>query len=231
MTTDPRDAALQSACPTLAAPRFGALPGMLNGQRIVVAANGVYLQVKLDWLDCTLLLSGMPAVPPLPYGRLEERIQFTFGVIPLRLLEAFIEAGRAGLPHEIAGGLIYSCRTGELRLQIYEALSATSDRIRYRMPELEADETIAVDLHTHGRLPAFFSPIDDRDDQGIKVAGVFGELHSDTPSAAFRLAVNGYYRVIPNPWRAAQVANGLETSSPWSILNWLRSIRDAKWNI
>ena len=54
---DPRDAALQRTCPTVAAPRFGTLPEMENGQRVVVAANGVFIQVKLDWLDCTLRIA------------------------------------------------------------------------------------------------------------------------------------------------------------------------------
>ena len=102
----------------------------------------------------TLRLSDIPAVPPLPYGRLEERIRLSFRVIPVRLLEAFIEAGRTRLPDEIAGGLIYSRSTGELRLEVYEALETSPDRIDYRMPELREDESIAVDLHTHGRSRA-----------------------------------------------------------------------------
>jgi PRTRC genetic system protein A len=55
-------------------------------------------------------------VPPLPYGILDERIGFAFNLIPVRLLDAFVEAGRRRLPYEIAGGLIYSRQTGELRL-------------------------------------------------------------------------------------------------------------------
>ena len=98
---DVRDIALQAACPVIAAPRFGPLPDMVNGQRIILAANGVFVQVKLDWLDCIQRLS--PALPiPLPYGGIEERLTFTFGVLPIRLIEAFIEAGRRGLPNEVA---------------------------------------------------------------------------------------------------------------------------------
>jgi hypothetical protein len=43
MPVNLRDAALQSACPVIAAPRFGTLPEMQNGQRLVVAANGVFV--------------------------------------------------------------------------------------------------------------------------------------------------------------------------------------------
>lgn len=232
MTSDPRDSALQSACPVLAAPRFGALPGMQNGQRIVIAANGVFVQVKLDWLDCMLRIAELPSVPPLPYGTVETRIAFAFGVIPVRLLEAFIEAGRTQLPEEIAGGLIYSRRTGKLRLRVYDALQASPDGIAYRMPQLEEDESIAVDLHTHGRSCAFWSPIDNGDDRGIKVAGVFGHLHLDKPSAAFRLAVNGFYHPLRHPWEESEpTSDGLAAGPRRSILNWLGWERGRIWNM
>ena len=226
MTSDLRDAALQRTCPTLAAPRFGVLPEMGNGQRVVVAANGVFVEVKLDWLHCMLRLAEFAAVPPLPYGTVQERIAFSFGVIPMRLLQAFIEAGRARLPDEIAGGLIYSRHSGALRLQIYEALRTSPSGIDYRMPGLEEGESIAIDLHTHGASQAFWSCIDNRDDQGVKVAGVFGHLHRETPSASFRLAVNGYYKSLHHPWEAATPPDDdLEANAGWSILSWLGLMR------
>ena len=201
-TIEPCDRAWQSACPTVAAPCVGPLPDMKNGQRVIVAANGVFLHVKLDWLDCILRLADMASVPPLPYGAVQERTRFSFGVIPVRLLQEFIAAGRAGLPNEIAGGLIYSRRSGKLRLQIYEALHLAPGSSDERKPVLEEDESIAVDLHTHGYRRAYFTAADYRDNLGIKVAGVFGNLDRERPSAAFRLAINGYLRALRHPWEA-----------------------------
>lgn len=183
---DIRDLALQAACPVIAAPRFGPLPDMANGQRIILAANGVFVQVKLDWLDCIQRLA--PTLPiPLPYGGIEERLVFAFGVLPIRLIEAFIEAARRGLPNEVAGALIYARRTRSLRLALCEAIAVSPHQIDYRVPAMDADETLAVDLHTHG--------------QGIKVAGVFGYLHQPRPRALFRLVVNGSFRPLPHPWQ------------------------------
>lgn len=202
---DVRDRALQAACPVIAAPRFGSLPDMAAGQRIILAANGVFVQVKLDWLDCIQRLA--PALPvPLPYGTVEERLAFAFGVLPIRLIEEFIEAGRRGLPDEVAGALIYSCGTGALRLALCEPLDASPDRIDYSVPPMDADETLAVDLHTHGRAAPFWSATDDRDDQGIKVAGVFGLLHQPRPQAEFRLVINGSFRPLPHPWQGERQA-------------------------
>lgn len=197
---DARDAALQASCPVVIAPRFGALPDMDRGQRLVVAADGLFVQIKLDWLDCIRCLTPQGLGLPLPYGAVEERLRFSFGVLPIRLIERFIEEGRRSLPNEAAAALIYSRTSGQLRLASCEPVRCTPTRIDYRAPAMAADETLAVDLHTHGRLAAFWSDEDDRDDQGIKIAGVFGRLHEPRPEACFRLVINGRYWPIPHPW-------------------------------
>lgn len=229
---DARDLALQASCPVLAVPRFGALPPMDNGQRILIAANGLFVQVRLDWLDCIQQLA--PATGfPLPYGSVQERMSFAFGRLPIHLIEQFIAAGRGRLPDETAGALVYSRTRASLRLVVYPPVSASPGHITYGVPAMAADESLAVDLHTHGRLPAFWSRTDDCDDTGIKIAGVFGDLHRPQPSAAFRLVLNGSYRALPHPWQAVADAAreravapvGLRRKLALRLLHWGR-----KWN-
>lgn len=227
--TDSRDEALQRACPVLAAPLFGELPAMDNGQRVIVAANGVFLQVRRDWLDCVERVGSTDAALPLPYGRLTPFVRFAFGTIPLALLDAFIAAGRAKLPSEIAGGLIYAAQRATLRLAIYEPLRSSAHGIVYRMPALARDESIAVDLHTHGHLPAFWSATDDADDRSVKVAGVFGNLDRERPSAAFRLVLNGMYRALPHPWQAE--AQQIDSERRWPTLDALGFSTGEAWII
>lgn len=199
---DPRDQALLAACPVIAAPRFGALPDMGNGQRVIAARNGWFVQTRLDWLDSIVALGHGSPPMRLPYGEVAEHLRFSFGVLPIRLIEAFVAAGREHLPNEAAGVLIYSRRTGQLRLAMCEPEQTSPVHIRYRRPAMADGETVAVDLHTHGRAPAFWSGEDDRDDQGIKVAGVFGLLDRPRPSACFRLVINGLYQPLDrHPWR------------------------------
>lgn len=231
---DPRDLALQAACPVIAAPRFGTLPDMANGQRLLVASNGVFVQSRLDWLDCIQRISD--ALPmALPYGVVEERLAFAFGVLPIRLIEEFIEAGRRGLPNEVAGALIYSRRGHSLRLALCEPILASAARIDYRVPAMDEDETLAVDLHTHGHGRPFWSARDDSDDQGIKIAGVFGCLHQPTPHAEFRLAVNGQFRNLPHPWQInAGTAHSLELTREAGLLRRVLNLYQARrlgpWN-
>lgn len=211
--------------PCVVVPKFGALPessAQDGGMRLLVARSGLYVQVKLDWLDAVVRVQGLPARPPLPYGDVDESIRFAFGVIPIALLEAFIDAGRAALPNEIAGALIFCRASASLRLVLHEALEAGPGGVRYRLPHLRTGESLAVDLHTHGHGHAFWSPTDDRDDQGIKVAGVFGDLHahqSVKPSAAFRLVINGFFKSLPHPWSSAMKDESLDADGSCPTLD------------
>jgi len=205
---------------------------MEHGQRTLIARNGVFVQVSLPWLDCTVQIGSLPAAPPLPYGELTERISFRFGVIPVVLLQEFIAQGRAGLPNEIAGGLIYCSASCALRLQVYDPLEAAPLGIRYSMPHLGPDELIAVDLHTHGEVAASWSLTDDADDLSTKVCGVFGDLAELTPSAKFRLVVNGFYKALANPWeQPATKRRHVDDANPWPTLTSMGFTEAREWNI
>ena len=98
---------------------------------------------------------------------------------------------------------------------------------------MRADETLAVDLHTHGYGRPFWSDKDDRDDQGIRVAGVFGCLHQPTPQAQFRLVVNGRFRPLPHPWQAkirSYPESELEPGLLRRILNFYQGRRFGPWS-
>lgn len=202
MATDLRDLAIQATCPVVTMPRFGELGQQPLGQRMVLGSNGLFVQMRTPWLECTTR-SGDVGMR-LPFGQVREAMRFAFGGIPRALLEAFIEQARAALPNEVAGALVFDTRTGGLRLSMHQALAAGPGHVRYWIEELAEHEVLAIDLHSHGRLPAFWSAEDDRDDQGVRVCGVFGNLDRERPSARLRLVVNGLFRDLPHPWDAAQ---------------------------
>lgn len=197
---DVRDRALQASCPTVAMPSFGPLYSLEQGQRMVLGRNGLFLQFKNPWLECSVAVGRLDPCMRLPYGEVREEVGFAFGVVPLPLLEEFISHGRDACPRETAGALIYNVTTAALTLRMHEILEASAAHVRYRIPELADDELLAVDLHTHGRSRAFFSKTDDDDDVGVRVCGVFGNLDRATPSACFRLIVNGVKVPMASPW-------------------------------
>jgi PRTRC genetic system protein A len=208
MVLDPRDAALRQSCPCVSVPLFSALPELDAGQRMLLGRNGVFLQMRTPWLDCTTRVGQLAERLPLPYGDVVERIAFRFGAIPIRLLERFIEAARAALPDEVAGALIYDEHTQTLSLRLHEGLDVDRGHVRYRIADLGEGEVLAVDLHSHGWLGAFWSAADNRDDDGVRVCGVFGNVDRTTPTAKFRLVLNGHCVALPSPWDADDAAEG-----------------------
>ena len=51
MTADPRDAAIRVSCPVVAVPRFGALEPHASGQRMLLARNGLFVQMTEHFVE------------------------------------------------------------------------------------------------------------------------------------------------------------------------------------
>ncbi len=62
-----------------------------------------------------------------------------------------------------------------------------------RDPDMEAQHVLVMDIHSHNSMPAFFSSIDDEDEQEDRLYGVIGCLHQRLPHLAFRLGVAGRF--------------------------------------
>ncbi len=64
-----------------------------------------------------------------------------------------------------------------------------------------------MDLHSHGRLPAFFSATDNADDRfDVKFALVVGNCGAATPSMVLRLCAKGILEDVervPSDWYCA----------------------------
>jgi PRTRC genetic system protein A len=61
------------------------------------------------------------------------------------------------------------------------------------------DETVVVDVHSHGTAAAFFSAQDDEDDTGrggFYLALVLGDVMAATMSVAARLVVHGHFATV-----------------------------------
>lgn len=201
---DPRDAALQATCPVVTAPRYGTLSPIESGQRMVLADDGVYLQLHTPWLEVTTRVGRLAPGLKVPFGVVQESVRLAFGSIPRSLIESFLGFGRHALPNEAAGAVIYNAVSGELQLRMHGVRSASSVRIDYSIDPLGDAEYLVVDLHTHGTLRAFWSAADNRDDQGIKVCGVFGNLDQAVPTGKFRLALNGLFVPMQCPWDSGE---------------------------
>lgn len=196
---DPRDLAILNTCPVIAAPRFGPLPATPCGQRVVVAQDGIYLHTLVPWLDCVERI-GSTDYSALPYGTVYPYVRFAFGSIPPALVGEFIDLARTQAPNECAASMVYSCATGTLNLRECHALDCSPSHIVYQHAVIGPDELVAVDLHSHGTAPAFFSKQDNNDDQGIHISIVVGSVTAAQPNCVCRLVINGHYLPLPPPW-------------------------------
>ena len=69
----PADAALQQSFPSVLVPRFGALAPMeRSGERLLIAANGIFLEIVRPWLRVVRRLGTFQYRTAIPYGEAVE---------------------------------------------------------------------------------------------------------------------------------------------------------------
>lgn len=194
---DKRDIALQVSCPLASAPKFSDLvPFDRNGERIVLASNGAFLEVCRPWVR--IITEVGPALAmTVPFGELKETVEYKAGKLPRALLEEFVEWAQRESDVEIGAVITWNENTGEYALLRSKSNHATSGSLDYELPTLGDGVHIIVDCHSHSHHAAFFSHVDDKDDQhAVKFAFVVGNCNTDKPTIASRLCVRGIFKKL-----------------------------------
>lgn len=172
--------------------QVGYLINTMNGESgepglfydFIMARNGLFVRAESHLLKATVLIA-----PALIRGLapLEETVELTKGRIPQRL-------------HELAMSILAADRYNERYLAI-----TWEDGYQLRMPwqegggagvSYEPIPNTVLDIHSHGVMGAFFSYTDDRDEQGLKLYMVVGELDTLFPEFELRIGVYGYFAHI-----------------------------------
>lgn len=197
------DMALVAAAPVAAVPRHSEFfPIQENGHRFLLAEDGLYLEVRRPWLHFIHRLAEQTAVR-IPYGPLKPKCELAFTTIGSALpqMKAFAAGAKVVAPTEAAASLLWDHIDKAWSIEYPETIGeASAARIQYRQVECGPNQSIAIDLHSHGDGPAFFSATDDDDDHGaVKISAVFGNLNAPMPTVAFRLCVLGLYIPINVP--------------------------------
>lgn len=159
MTLSPRDLAIQASLPILPVPHDGELPPLPLGQRrLLLAADGLYLEVSAPAMAATLRL----AEAALPYGPLKQRLVLPHGPLPAAHLRGLAERAKATPQQEVAGAVVWAAGQG-YQLVDPEVISASAGHISYR--DTLDDAGLVLDLHSHATGPAYFSSTDDASDR------------------------------------------------------------------
>ena len=150
-----------------------------------LAAGGVYLRAQNQFLAATVCIapSEIRGLAPL-----KEDIQLVHGKIPLNCLNLALSILVAKPDIEqylaITWGNGYSVKTPPQQ--------ATTISVAY-----ETLPGTVLEIHSHtGGVPAHFSPIDDRDEQGFGLYAVVAGLRDLCPTIEFRLGIYGYFLLL-----------------------------------
>lgn len=178
-------------------------PLLENGHRFLLAKGGTCLEVRRPWLHFIHRIGEPDASVRIPYGDIASKFEMGFGRLGTALpqMKEFATYAMAESPIEAAASLLWNHKTSEWSLKYPEVIGeATNGSISYMQVEVGEDESLVIDLHSHGAHPAFFSETDNADDAGaVKIAGVFGSLDQAVQTATFRLCVMGVYVPITVP--------------------------------
>jgi len=187
----PLDAAIQSSCPTALAPHHGELSPLLAGKRLILASDGLYLEVRSTALHALQRI----AVLQTPYGTVEPFLRLASGPIPRDLLRRATDAA-AATRDEVAFAIVADGQGGYSLVQP-EVHSASASHITYA--DALPDDLLVLDIHSHGDGHAFFSAADDASDlsrPGPYIALVVGRC-STAPEIAARLVAPPWLSSIP----------------------------------
>jgi len=204
------DLARQRAFPTVMVPSREAIsPLATDGERLLVAANGVFQEVRRPWIRLIRRIASFDGVTPIPYGDVTEQTELRCGEVPASLLGEFARMAAEAVPNETGAWIVWERISGTYRLIALDAIHRSSARLEYRRPALNDSEVLVVDCHSHGSGHAYFSSTDDLDDRyDVKVALVLGHCDRAEPEVAMRLCAKGIFEQAnpPASWLIAMNA-------------------------
>jgi PRTRC genetic system protein A len=163
----------------------------LEGERglyfdYILASNGLFIEAENKLVEARIPVAACEIRGLAP---LKTKFILTFGSIPQRFFDLALNMFLADTTREH-----YVAVIGDSGYHFHvPAQEREGGQVVY-----ECEDRVVLDLHSHGTIGAWFSNKDDKDDKGLKVYGVIGNL-AKTPIVKLRLGVYGYY--LPLSWK------------------------------
>lgn len=185
-----RDLAASRALPLMQMPHANTLGDIAAGsKRLLCAADGLFVESA----SASLALRFRLASVTTPFGAVDGYVRPAAGAVPRDLIAEFVNHACSN-PHVEIAGVIE--RAGQShRLRLLGPISSGGAHVTYSDRDVD-DETLVVDLHSHGVMRAAFSLTDDESDlsrRGPYIAMVVGRCGPDqTPEIAARLVQPPY---------------------------------------
>jgi PRTRC genetic system protein A len=156
----------------------------------IMAGNGIFLYAKRDDLEVLIpisraIIAGLPSLEPF----------VNMPRVPAVLMHHILQASKENLPNEI---LFWFNFDHDRQIWNLDAPLQFS-RPTSVFPVDKADPLgikALIDLHSHAMMEPFFSPTDNKDEQGFRIFAVIGKVN-ENPEIRVRVGIYGNYWNIP----------------------------------
>jgi PRTRC genetic system protein A len=164
----------------------------------LVGGNGVFIRAQRDSMRVVAPVITRPiemVFSPVIRGLLNISPVLAMAMpIPDGFLAQILEDAIRSMPHEA----IYY---GSLVNNRWKLVKPMQEFTRTSVQAHISDEdytNVSIEIHSHNRMPAFFSGQDDEEEsQGFRIYGVIGNLDTSLPTIAMRIGIYGCFWNVP----------------------------------
>ena len=149
----------------------------------ILASNGLFIKAENRLIEARIPVAECEVRGLAP---LETKAVLTYGSIPQRFFDLALDVFLAD-----PGSEHYVAVTGDAGYHFYYPLQDNNGG----SGAYEVGNSVVLELHSHGKGSAVFSPQDNRDETGMGLYGVVGRLDT-TPVVKLRIGVYGYFKPL-----------------------------------
>ena len=163
----------------------------------VFAGNGVFKRAVRNEMNAMIPVSACTIRGLAP---VEPELSFRFGRVPESIIRQILEAAREAARQEVEILFHLSLVDGKWRLEVPPQIQRYASVEPMEKGAGSSYERAIIEIHSHHRMPAEFSPDDDREETGFRIYGVIGNLNPRSahwPKINFRVGVYGDWWPLP----------------------------------
>lgn len=163
----------------------------------VTAGNGVFKRASRDVMRATIPIGdcrirGLAPVKP--------ELVTNFGKVPEAIVTEILDVSREAARKDLESLFYLGLQAGEWQLEIPQQIQ-TYDSVRPVEKGVGSPyERAVIEIHSHHRMQATFSPDDDHDETGFRIYGVIGKINPVQdywPEINLRVGVYGDWWPLP----------------------------------
>ncbi|MCA9943353.1 MAG: Mov34/MPN/PAD-1 family protein [Ardenticatenaceae bacterium] len=160
----------------------------------VIAQNGVFVRAENEFVAACIKVASLNGLATTIRGLqpLAGWVRLKLPKLPMTLLDTAMSEAQASVKaNQLEETLSYVVwQNGRYQLIRPNDQQASPTAVVSQTVELE--ETVVMDMHSHGAAPPYFSPTDNLDETRLRFYGVLGNVNT-SPRWLFRLGIYGYW--------------------------------------